>query len=66
MATETSTFRGRDFDQLRATDPRIAAGVLGEPDRLGGGRRRGAGGSPTSPAVPAAPGSTVAVPAATR
>ncbi|MEU7994890.1 serine hydroxymethyltransferase [Micromonospora sp. NPDC049060] len=59
MATETSTFWGPDFDQLRATDPEIAGVVLGELDRLRGGLQLIASENLTSPAVLAALGSTL-------
>ncbi|MCF0096283.1 serine hydroxymethyltransferase [Micromonospora sp. NPDC049114] len=59
METETSTFWGPDFAQLRATDPEIAAVVLGELDRLRGGLQLIASENLTSPAVLAALGSTL-------
>ncbi|MGN9766319.1 serine hydroxymethyltransferase [Micromonospora sp. SD12] len=59
MATETSTFWGPDFDQLRTTDPEIAGVVLGELDRLRGGLQLIASENLTSPAVLAALGSTL-------
>ncbi|MGC5329916.1 serine hydroxymethyltransferase [Micromonospora sp. DT62] len=59
MATDTSTFWGPDFDQLRATDPEIAGVVLGELDRLRGGLQLIASENLTSPAVLAALGSTL-------
>ncbi|SCL65212.1 serine hydroxymethyltransferase [Micromonospora peucetia] len=59
MATETGTFWGPDFDQLRATDPEIAGVVLGELDRLRGGLQLIASENLTSPAVLAALGSTL-------
>ncbi|PZG01248.1 serine hydroxymethyltransferase [Micromonospora deserti] len=59
MDTETSTFWGPDFDQLRATDPEIAGVVLGELDRLRGGLQLIASENLTSPAVLAALGSTL-------
>ncbi|RLP86916.1 serine hydroxymethyltransferase [Micromonospora sp. BL4] len=57
--TETSTFWGPDFAQLRATDPEIAGVVLGELDRLRGGLQLIASENLTSPAVLAALGSTL-------
>ncbi|MET7947445.1 serine hydroxymethyltransferase [Micromonospora sp. NPDC005324] len=59
METETSTFWGPDFAQLRATDPEIAGVVLGELDRLRGGLQLIASENLTSPAVLAALGSTL-------
>ncbi|MEU6076149.1 serine hydroxymethyltransferase [Micromonospora sp. NPDC047074] len=59
MATETSTFWGPDFDQLRTTDPEIAEVVLGELGRLRGGLQLIASENLTSPAVLAALGSTL-------
>ncbi|MGQ5264993.1 serine hydroxymethyltransferase [Micromonospora sp. ZYX-F-536] len=59
MDTETSTFWGPDFAQLRATDPEIAGVVLGELDRLRGGLQLIASENLTSPAVLAALGSTL-------
>ncbi|MFF5055704.1 serine hydroxymethyltransferase [Micromonospora sp. NPDC000663] len=59
METETSTFWGPDFAQLRATDPEIAEVVLGELDRLRGGLQLIASENLTSPAVLAALGSTL-------
>ncbi|WP_163510746.1 serine hydroxymethyltransferase [Fodinicola acaciae] len=58
MADDTP-FWGPDFDQLRATDPEIAAVVLGELDRLRGGLQLIASENLTSPAVLAALGSTL-------
>lgn len=57
--TETSTFWGPDFAQLRATDPEIAGVVLGELDRLRSGLQLIASENLTSPAVLAALGSTL-------
>ncbi|KAB1937066.1 serine hydroxymethyltransferase [Micromonospora sp. ALFpr18c] len=57
--TDTSTFWGPDFAQLRATDPEIAGVVLGELDRLRGGLQLIASENLTSPAVLAALGSTL-------
>jgi glycine hydroxymethyltransferase len=54
-----STFWGPDFAQLAATDPEIAAVVLGELDRLRGGLQLIASENLTSPAVLAALGSTL-------
>jgi glycine/serine hydroxymethyltransferase len=59
VETETSTFWGPDFAQLRATDPEIAGVVLGELDRLRGGLQLIASENLTSPAVLAALGSTL-------
>ncbi|WP_197699351.1 serine hydroxymethyltransferase [Micromonospora chokoriensis] len=59
METETSTFWGPDFAQLRATDPEIAGVVLGELERLRGGLQLIASENLTSPAVLAALGSTL-------
>ncbi|MET8309273.1 serine hydroxymethyltransferase [Micromonospora sp. NPDC005173] len=59
MDTETSTFWGPDFAQLRATDPEIAGVVLGELDRLRSGLQLIASENLTSPAVLAALGSTL-------
>lgn len=59
VETETSTFWGPDFAQLRATDPEIAEVVLGELDRLRGGLQLIASENLTSPAVLAALGSTL-------
>ncbi|MGC4856625.1 serine hydroxymethyltransferase [Micromonospora sp. DT4] len=59
METETSTFWGPDFAQLRATDPEIAGVVLGELDRLRSGLQLIASENLTSPAVLAALGSTL-------
>ncbi|MDG4762323.1 MULTISPECIES: serine hydroxymethyltransferase [unclassified Micromonospora] len=59
MDTDTSTFWGPDFAQLRATDPEIAGVVLGELDRLRGGLQLIASENLTSPAVLAALGSTL-------
>ncbi|WP_208760845.1 serine hydroxymethyltransferase [Micromonospora orduensis] len=59
METETSTFWGPDFAELRATDPEIAEVVLGELDRLRGGLQLIASENLTSPAVLAALGSTL-------
>ena len=55
----SSTFWGPDFDELRQTDPDIAAVVLGELDRLRGGLQLIASENLTSPAVLAALGSTL-------
>jgi glycine hydroxymethyltransferase len=52
-------FWGPDFDELEATDPKIAAVVLGELDRLRGGLQLIASENLTSPAVLAALGSTL-------
>jgi glycine hydroxymethyltransferase len=57
--SEPGTFWGPDFDQLQATDPEIAAVVLGELDRLRGGLQLIASENLTSPAVLAALGSTL-------
>jgi len=54
-----TTFWGPDFDELRSTDPEIAAVVLGELDRLRGGLQLIASENLTSPAVLAALGSTL-------
>jgi glycine hydroxymethyltransferase len=54
-----STFWGPDFEQLAATDPEIAAVVLGELDRVRGGLQLIASENLTSPAVLAALGSTL-------
>jgi glycine hydroxymethyltransferase len=54
-----SRFFGPDFDELAATDPEIAAVVLGELDRLRGGLQLIASENLTSPAVLAALGSTL-------
>ncbi|SCE93183.1 serine hydroxymethyltransferase [Micromonospora chokoriensis] len=59
VETETSTFWGPDFAQLRATDPEIAGVVLGELERLRGGLQLIASENLTSPAVLAALGSTL-------
>ncbi len=55
----SSTFWGPDFDELRQTDPDIAAVVLGELDRVRGGLQLIASENLTSPAVLAALGSTL-------
>ena len=57
--TGPDTFWGPDFGQLQATDPEIAAVVLGELDRLRGGLQLIASENLTSPAVLAALGSTL-------
>ena len=54
-----SAFWGPDFEQLQATDPEIAAVVLGELGRLRGGLQLIASENLTSPAVLAALGSTL-------
>jgi glycine hydroxymethyltransferase len=54
-----TTYWGPDFDELEATDPEIAAVVLGELDRLRGGLQLIASENLTSPAVLAALGSTL-------
>jgi glycine hydroxymethyltransferase len=54
-----STFWGPDFAELEATDPEIAAVVLGELGRLRGGLQLIASENLTSPAVLAALGSTL-------
>jgi glycine hydroxymethyltransferase len=54
-----STFWGPDFEELEATDPEIAAVVLGELDRVRGGLQLIASENLTSPAVLAALGSTL-------
>jgi glycine hydroxymethyltransferase len=54
-----TTFWGPDFATLEATDPEIAAVVLGELDRLRGGLQLIASENLTSPAVLAALGSTL-------
>jgi glycine hydroxymethyltransferase len=53
------TFWGPDLDALAATDPQIAAAVLGELDRQRGGLQLIASENFTSPAVLAALGSTL-------
>ncbi|GAA2522112.1 serine hydroxymethyltransferase [Pilimelia columellifera] len=55
----TQTFWGPDFAQLEATDPEIAAVVLGELERERGGLQLIASENLTSPAVLAALGSTL-------
>jgi len=54
-----SDFWGPDFGELEATDPEIAAVVLGELDRVRGGLQLIASENLTSPAVLAALGSTL-------
>ncbi|GAA4675127.1 serine hydroxymethyltransferase [Phytohabitans rumicis] len=54
-----STFWGPDFSELEATDPEIAAVVVGELGRLRGGLQLIASENLTSPAVLAALGSTL-------
>jgi glycine hydroxymethyltransferase len=54
-----TTFWGPDFAALEATDPEIAAVVLGELDRVRGGLQLIASENLTSPAVLAALGSTL-------
>jgi len=54
-----STFWGPDLAELEATDPEIAAVVLGELDRVRGGLQLIASENLTSPAVLAALGSTL-------
>ena len=54
-----TTFWGPDFGALEATDPEIAAVVLGELDRVRGGLQLIASENLTSPAVLAALGSTL-------
>lgn len=55
----STPFWGPDFDQLRATDPDIAAVVVDELERLRGGLQLIASENFTSPAVLAALGSTL-------
>ncbi|MEX5708906.1 serine hydroxymethyltransferase [Parafrankia sp. FMc6] len=55
----STSFWGPDFDQLRATDPDIAAVVVDELERLRGGLQLIASENFTSPAVLAALGSTL-------
>ncbi len=55
----SATYWGPDFDDLRQTDPDIAAVVLSELDRLRGGLQLIASENLTSPAVLAALGSTL-------
>src|SRR3954463_11400587 len=54
-----AVFWGPDFDELRASDPEIAAVVLGELERVRGGLQLIASENLTSPAVLAALGSTL-------
>src|SRR3954463_13793433 len=54
-----AVFWGPDFDELRASDPEIAAVVLGELERQRGGLQLIASENLTSPAVLAALGSTL-------